>query len=41
MMPNQLWVSDFTYVSAWQGFVYLAFVICLAPSDWSKTIVSA
>jgi transposase InsO family protein len=25
--PNQLWVSDFTYVSAWQGFVYLAFVI--------------
>jgi putative transposase len=25
--PNQLWVSDFTYVSAWQGFVYVAFVI--------------
>ena len=20
--PNQLWVSDFTYVSTWQGFVY-------------------
>lgn len=25
--PNQLWVSDFTYVSAWQGFVYVAFLI--------------
>ena len=25
--PNQLWVSDFTYVRTWQGFVYVAFVI--------------
>ena len=25
--PNPLWVSDFTYVSTWQGFVYVAFVI--------------
>ena len=25
--PNQLWVSDFTYVATWQGFVYVAFVI--------------
>ena len=25
--PNQLWLSDFTYVSTWQGFVYVAFVI--------------
>jgi len=25
--PNQLWVSDFTYVSTWQGFVYVAFMI--------------
>ena len=25
--PDQLWVSDFTYVSTWQGFVYVAFVI--------------
>ena len=24
---NQLWVADFTYVSTWQGFVYVAFVI--------------
>ena len=26
-MPNQFWVSDFTYVSSWQGMVYVAFVI--------------
>jgi len=25
--PNALWVSDFTYVSTWTGFVYVAFVI--------------
>lgn len=25
--PNALRVSDFTYVSTWQGFVYVAFVI--------------
>ncbi len=25
--PNLLWVSDFTYVSTWAGFVYVAFVI--------------
>ncbi len=25
--PNKLWVSDFTYVSTWGGFVYVAFVI--------------
>ena len=25
--PNQLWVSDFTYVSNWQGWQYVAFVI--------------
>jgi transposase InsO family protein len=25
--PNQLWVSDFTYVATWAGFVYVAFVI--------------
>lgn len=24
---NQLWVSDFTYVSTWQGCLYVAFVI--------------
>ena len=26
-MPNELWVSDFTFVSTWRGFVYVAFVI--------------
>ena len=25
--PNQLWVSDFTYVSTWPGWLYVAFVI--------------
>ena len=25
--PNALWVSDFTYVSTWAGFVYVAIVI--------------
>ena len=25
--PNMLWVSDFTYVATWTGFVYVAFVI--------------
>ncbi len=45
--PNQLWVSDFTYVSTWQGFVYVAFVIdvfarrivgCSAPSVMSHRL---
>jgi len=25
--PDMLWVSDFTYVATWAGFVYVAFVI--------------
>jgi putative transposase len=25
--PNALWVSDFTYVATWAGFVYVAFII--------------
>lgn len=25
--PNRLWLSDFTYVPTWSGFVYVAFVI--------------
>lgn len=25
--PNRLWVSDFTYVATWEGFVHVAFVI--------------
>jgi putative transposase len=25
--PNVLWVADFTYVSTWSGWVYVAFVI--------------
>lgn len=27
--PNQVWVADFTYVSTWQGFAYVAFVMDL------------
>ncbi|MDG5496196.1 hypothetical protein [Niveispirillum sp. BGYR6] len=30
-MPDQLWLSDFMYVSAWSGFVYVAFII-----DWTS-----
>ena len=33
--PNQLWVSDLTYVATWRGFVYVAFVIDV----FSRTIV--
>jgi putative transposase len=25
--PDQLWVSDFTFVATWRGFVYVAFVV--------------
>lgn len=25
--PNNVWVSDFTYVATWCGFVYVAFVL--------------
>jgi putative transposase len=25
--PNHLWVADFTYVSTWSGWVYVAFII--------------
>ena len=25
--PNQLWVSDFTYGSTWQGWLYVAFIV--------------
>jgi len=25
--PNELWVADYTYVSTWRGFAYIAFVI--------------
>ena len=27
--PNAVWVADFTYISTWQGFAYVAFVIDL------------
>jgi putative transposase len=34
--PNALWVSDFTYVATWTGFVYVAFVI----DTFARRIVS-
>ncbi len=34
--PNQLWVSDFTYVSTWQGWLYVAFVMTCSPvASWA------
>jgi transposase InsO family protein len=27
--PNKLWVSDFTYVSTWQCWLYVAFVMAV------------
>lgn len=33
--PNLLWVSDFTYVATWTGFVYVASVI----DDYARRIV--
>lgn len=33
--PNRLWVADFTYVSTWQGWLYVAFVI----NAYAKRIV--
>jgi len=33
--PNELWVSDFTYVATWSGFVFTAFVVDVH----SRTIV--
>ena len=32
---NQLCVSDFTYVSAWQGWLYVAFVIDVFARLWA------
>jgi putative transposase len=33
--PNQLWVSDITYVPTWEGFLYLAVVLDV----WSRKVV--
>ena len=35
--PNQLWVSAFTYVATWRGFVYVAFVIDVSGSMQEPT----
>jgi hypothetical protein len=31
--PDAVWVSDFTYVATWQGFVYVVFVIDVFAAD--------
>ena len=39
--PNRLWVSDFTYVATWAGFVYVAFVIdAFAGVSWAGALVA-
>ena len=38
--PNRAWVTDFTYVASWAGFVYVAFAIDLfsrAIVGWSAS----
>ena len=37
--PNMLWVSDFTYVSTWQGFVYVAIRRENGPPDRFLTLL--
>ena len=34
--PNALWVADFTYVSTWQGFVYVAFISRQKPIEKNR-----
>ena len=36
--PNALWVSDFTYVATWAGFVYVAFIIDTSPGASSAGV---
>jgi transposase InsO family protein len=40
--PNHTWVTDFTYVATWSGFVYVAFAIdlfSLAIVGWQASTV--
>ncbi|CAD5636791.1 IS629 transposase orfB [Escherichia coli] len=39
--PDQLWVADFTYVSTWQGFVYVAFIIDVFAGYCSGQVILA
>ncbi len=42
--PDQLWVADFTYVSTWRGFVYVAFIIDVFAGyivGWRVTVTDA
>jgi putative transposase len=36
--PNRVWVTDFTYVRTWAGFVYVAFIWTSSPNgSWPGT----
>ena len=37
--PNALWLSDFTYVATWAGFVYVAFIIDAYARRDRKSVV--
>jgi putative transposase len=42
--PNTVWVTDFTYVHAWCGIVYVAFVVDVYPPaivGWTASRPSA
>jgi putative transposase len=39
--PNQLWVSDFTYVATWRGFGYVAFVIDVFSRRYTERLAEA
>jgi len=40
--PNELWVSDFTYVSTWQGWLYVALLWTCTPAvSWAGGSVAA
>jgi hypothetical protein len=39
--PDALWVSDFTYVATWSGFVYVAFVIDTCARSFQRPPLGA
>ena len=39
--PNMLWVSGFTYVATWKGFVYVDFVIDAYGKDARPSVTVA
>jgi putative transposase len=39
--PNRLWLSDFTYVATWTGFVHVAFAHSLGPVALIRSLIDA